>query len=107
MSSPFTPIILSNPPIALSLLPYGLTFNGLLVDLKWGETRDLLIGYADPKDHDFKGTGGGRGFINPTVGRYANRLPIKSVFNGVELDLPERVGEPGKVCDDPASRAES
>ncbi|KAL8277947.1 hypothetical protein RQP46_009579 [Phenoliferia psychrophenolica] len=84
----FAPNTLTAPPLALSLLPYGLTYHSLKVQVAADDTRDLLVGYADPKDHDVAGAGRGRGFINQTVGRYANRLPTKSKFGDVELVLP-------------------
>ena len=89
----FTPHTLTAPPLALSLLPYGLTFHSLKVQVAPTDNCDLLVGYEDPKDHDCNGTGRGRGFINQTVGRYANRLPTSSKYGNVDLVLPGSDGQ--------------
>lgn len=95
----FAPRTLSKPPLSLSVLPYGLTLDSLTVSLDADHTRDLLVGYADLKDHAFDGPARGRAFMNQTVGRYANRLPAKSTFGrGVELSLPPGKGGAFRVA---------
>lgn len=63
MSNQFEPHTLSSGAIKLSLLPYGLTFHSLIVNLPSNDveqiiSRDLLIGYSDPSDHHFTKSGG-------------------------------------------------
>ncbi|KAK4700007.1 Xaa-Arg dipeptidase, partial [Phenoliferia sp. Uapishka_3] len=94
----FAPHVLSAPPVSLSLLPYGLTYHSLQVQVGEKDQRDLLVGYAAPEDHHFAGAGRGRGFINQTVGRYANRLPTNSKFGDVDLVLPGSDVNASGVC---------
>ena len=68
----FSPHSLSNNKISLDLLPYGLTVQSLILKTAAGD-RDLLVGPKDPQEHHFETGPNGRGFINQTVGRYANR----------------------------------
>jgi hypothetical protein len=86
----FRQTVLATPShnLALSLLPYGLTFNSLYITRPNGETEDLLIGPTKPEEHDWQHETG-RKFRNQTVGRYANRLPSgKTVLaNGEVLEL--------------------
>ena len=91
----FKPDTLAASPLALSLLPYGLTYHSLKAQVGSTE-RELFVGYAQPEDHHFNGAGRGRGFINQTVGRYANRLPTESKFGDVELVLPGSGGAPSE-----------
>ena len=55
----------SNDQASIKVLNYGATIQSMLFDQK-----DLLVGPADP--HSLSGL---RKFLNPVVGRYANRLP--------------------------------
>ncbi|SCZ99278.1 BZ3500_MvSof-1268-A1-R1_Chr7-1g09460 [Microbotryum saponariae] len=91
---------LSTTHLALSLLPYGLTFSSLLVKVPGessststvSEERDVLIGPRDLNDHVRS-----RVFLNQTVGRYANRLPSGRVevdgYEGLVLDLERTEGK--------------
>ncbi|SGY78709.1 BQ5605_C008g04920 [Microbotryum silenes-dioicae] len=94
------PHTLSTTHLTLSLLPYGLTFSSLLVKLRESsstasEEREVLIGPRDLNDHVRS-----RGFLNQTVGRYANRLPSGRVevggYEGLVLDLEKTEGK--DVC---------
>ncbi|KDE07927.1 hypothetical protein MVLG_01836 [Microbotryum lychnidis-dioicae p1A1 Lamole] len=94
------PHTLSTTHLTLSLLPYGLTFSSLLVKLRESsstasEEREVLIGPRDLNDHVRR-----RGFLNQTVGRYANRLPSGRVevggYEGLVLDLERTEGK--DVC---------
>lgn len=79
----FTIEEIKSDQIALQVLPYGHTFQGLAVTSPRGLQRDALIAPHDPAAHHLLK---GRRFINPTVGRYANRLPSGSVRFGVEKE---------------------
>lgn len=89
---PFTPIVLSAEGAALtiSVLPYGLTVHSLSTQLN----EDFIAGPQEPIDHQK----GGRAFLNPIIGRFANRLPAgKSEYKSAngsqyQVDLPEFSG---------------
>ncbi|EEB88271.1 hypothetical protein MPER_13979, partial [Moniliophthora perniciosa FA553] len=68
----FNPILLTTPSLtpslALEVLPHGLTFHRLLLQVS-GRTHDVLIGPEDPEGHlKMK-------YTNTIIGRYANRIP--------------------------------
>ncbi|KZT53530.1 galactose mutarotase-like protein [Calocera cornea HHB12733] len=72
------------PSLAVELLPFGLHITQILLNAD-GRSNDVLIGPLDNRTHRDK-----RGFLNPVVGRYCNRLPVGSFQ--VEKD-----GEKGEV----------
>jgi aldose 1-epimerase len=75
----FTIDEIKSDQLALQVLPYGHTFQSLTVTTPGGLQRDALIAPHDPAAHHLLK---GRRFINPTVGRYANRLPSGAVKFG-------------------------
>ncbi|KAF5342062.1 hypothetical protein D9611_002072 [Ephemerocybe angulata] len=69
--SQFEPVQISNGPLTLEVLPYGVTIYRFLV--KVGEqTHDLVIGPESPAEHQTQK------YTNSIVGRYANRIPVGS-----------------------------
>ncbi|KAF9514624.1 hypothetical protein BS47DRAFT_1294915 [Hydnum rufescens UP504] len=76
MANPLKPIVLYpedgsfSPPLALELLPYGLTLNKILINGD-GKTHDIVIGPYVLEDHKKS-----RRFQNTIIGRYSNRLPV-------------------------------
>ena len=66
---PLKPILLAaeGADLKFSVLPYGLTFHSISTE----DGEDFIGGPEDPKDHQARG----RKFLNPIIGRYANRLP--------------------------------
>ncbi|PWZ00454.1 galactose mutarotase-like protein [Testicularia cyperi] len=92
---PFTPIVLSaqGSPLKVSVLPYGLTIHS--ISTQPGE--DFIAGPENPLDHK-----AGRAFLNPIIGRFANRLPAgKNEYKSANgksysFSLPEFSG-PGVV----------
>lgn len=93
---PFKPIYLSadGADLTVSVLPYGLTIHSFSTE----DGEDFIGGPEDPKDHQTRG----RKFLNPIIGRYANRLPAGKVeyksANGkvTQINLPE-FSAPGVV----------
>ncbi|TKY87213.1 hypothetical protein EX895_003890 [Sporisorium graminicola] len=93
---PFKPVVLSaeGADLTVSVLPYGLTFHSISTE----DGEDFIGGPEDPKDHQAHG----RRFLNPIIGRYANRLPAGKIeyksANGktTQIELPEFSG-PGVV----------
>lgn len=65
---------LETPHLSLELLRYGHHFHSLVVKGSKPDSKpvDVLAGLADPTAYHHSV---GRGFLNPIVGRYANRLP--------------------------------
>ncbi len=70
-SDPFRKINISSPDssIRASFLPFGATVQELYVSDRWGNMRDLVLGFDDPKRYAQT-----RDFFGPVVGRYANRI---------------------------------
>lgn len=67
--SEFVPVQISNGPLTLEVLPYGVTIHRFLV--KVGEkTHDIVIGPESPAGHKTQK------YTNSIVGRYANRIPV-------------------------------
>lgn len=94
---PLKPILLAaeGADLKFSVLPYGLTFHSISTE----DGEDFIGGPEDPKDHQARG----RKFLNPIIGRYANRLPagkkLKYKYaNGksTQIELPE-FSAPGVV----------
>ncbi|KAJ9478104.1 hypothetical protein PHBOTO_001681 [Pseudozyma hubeiensis] len=93
---PFKPVVLSaeGADLSFSVLPYGLTIHSVSTE----DGEDFIGGPEDPKDH-----GKGRKFLNPIIGRYANRLEAGKKLeyksaNGktTQIELPE-FSAPGVV----------
>ena len=70
---PFKPIVLSAEGASLTttVLPYGLTIHSISTE----DGEDFIGGPEDPQDHKARG----RAFLNPIIGRFANRLPAGKV----------------------------
>lgn len=93
---PFKPILLAAEGASLTatVLPYGLTIQTLSTE----SGEDFIGGPEEPLDHKTRG----RAFLNPIIGRFANRLPAGPVSftsaNGkkTQIELPEFSG-PGLV----------
>ena len=89
---PFKPIVLSAEGASLTttVLPYGLTIHSISTE----DGEDFIGGPEDPQDHKARG----RAFLNPIIGRFANRLPAGKVefksANGktTQIELPEFSG---------------
>lgn len=86
--SEFTPVSIALPGAAGSLsaeiLPYGLFVHAIKVVVD-GKTHDIVINPYDPKEN-----GNGRGWLNPVVGRYTNRVPAKTMTverNGASAEV--------------------
>ncbi|KAJ1028534.1 hypothetical protein NDA16_001700 [Ustilago loliicola] len=86
---PFKPILLAadGADLSVTVLPYGLTIHSLGTE----EGEDFIGGPEEPHDHKTRG----RAFLNPIIGRFANRLPAGKVdftsANGktTSIELPE------------------
>ena len=94
---PFKPVLISadGAELTASVLPYGLTIHRISTE----QGEDFIGGPEDPKDHQTCG----RKFLNPIIGRYANRLPANKTIeyqsaNGktTQIKLPE-FSAPGVV----------
>lgn len=89
---PFKPIVLSAEATSLiaTVLPYGLTIHSISTE----DHEDFICGPQDPQDHQARG----RAFLNPIIGRFANRLPAGKVeFKSAnatthQIELPEFSG---------------
>ncbi|KAG9084321.1 hypothetical protein FS749_005317, partial [Ceratobasidium sp. UAMH 11750] len=73
--SPFTPVKIALPNSVLSaeILPYGLFVRSVNV-VADGKTHDIVLNPFTPEEN-----GKQRGWLNPVVGRYTNRVPAKSM----------------------------
>ncbi|KDN50734.1 hypothetical protein RSAG8_01232, partial [Rhizoctonia solani AG-8 WAC10335] len=76
--SEFTPVTItlpnsSSPALSAEILPYGLFVRAIYV-VADGKTHDIVVNPFDPKEN-----ANGRGFLNPVVGRYTNRVPAKTM----------------------------
>jgi len=73
--SEFTPVSITLPGASLSaeILPYGLFVRSINV-VADGKTHDIVVNPFDPKEN-----GKSRGWLNPVVGRYTNRVPAKTL----------------------------
>ncbi|CAE6519494.1 unnamed protein product [Rhizoctonia solani] len=73
--SEFTPVLITLPSASLSaeILPYGLFVRSINV-VAGGKTHDIVVNPFDPKEN-----GKARGWLNPVVGRYTNRVPAKTM----------------------------
>ncbi|SPC67105.1 uncharacterized protein UHOD_02687 [Ustilago sp. UG-2017b] len=93
---PFKPILLTadGADLSVTVLPYGLTIHSLGTE----SGEDFIGGPEEPHDHKTRG----RAFLNPIIGRFANRLPAGKVnitsANGktTSINLPE-FSAPGVV----------
>ncbi|SNX83060.1 uncharacterized protein MEPE_01766 [Melanopsichium pennsylvanicum] len=70
---PFKPITLAAEGASLTatVLSYGLTIHSISTE----DDEDFISGPEDPQDHNVRG----RSFLNPIIGRFANRLPAGKV----------------------------
>ncbi|CAE7111173.1 unnamed protein product [Rhizoctonia solani] len=76
--SEFTPVLITlpnatAPALSAEILPYGLFVRSIYV-VADGKTHDIVVNPFDPKENS-----NGRGFLNPVVGRYTNRVPAKTM----------------------------
>ncbi|KAG9125687.1 hypothetical protein FRC07_006632 [Ceratobasidium sp. 392] len=87
--SEFTPVLITlpgeaAPTLSAEILPYGLFVRSIYV-VADGKTHDIVINPFDPKEN-----GKQRGWLNPVVGRYTNRVPAKTMKverNGVTAEV--------------------
>ncbi|KAK7021297.1 hypothetical protein VNI00_017472 [Paramarasmius palmivorus] len=73
--SAFEPLLLTTPSLtpalALEVIPHGLTFHRLILQVS-GRTHDVLVGPEAPEGHlKMK-------YTNTIIGRFANRIPVGS-----------------------------
>ncbi|CCO30323.1 hypothetical protein BN14_04350 [Rhizoctonia solani AG-1 IB] len=75
--SEFTPVSITlpgaGPVLSAEILPYGLFVTSISV-VADGKTHDIVVNPFDPKENAKS-----RGFLNPVVGRYTNRVPAKKM----------------------------
>ncbi|QRV89547.1 hypothetical protein RhiJN_17565 [Ceratobasidium sp. AG-Ba] len=87
--SQFTPVLITlpnetAPALSAEILPYGLFVRSIYV-VADGKTHDIVINPFDPKENGDK-----RGWLNPVVGRYTNRVPAKTMTierNGTSAEV--------------------
>ena len=70
---PFEPIVFGaeGAELVATVLPYGLTIHTIGTE----EGEDFIGGPEHPRDHQTRG----RAFLNPIIGRFANRLPVGKI----------------------------
>ncbi|BGP45283.1 hypothetical protein JCM10450v2_001101 [Rhodotorula kratochvilovae] len=92
MSAESDQIHLDTPHLALTVLPYGHHLTSLRITDDDTPAKDLLVGFADTDVYHH--TVSRRAFLNPVVGRYANRLPSGEtrLATGARLHLPGAEG---------------
>ncbi|KIJ51518.1 hypothetical protein M422DRAFT_26924 [Sphaerobolus stellatus SS14] len=84
-----------SPPLAVEILPKGLTVNRFLVNVD-GKTHDLIIGPNDPASYGVPP----HKYQNTIIGRYSNRLPtglLDIERNGIKATVNSIPNENEKV----------
>ncbi|GAA6047900.1 hypothetical protein JCM3770_006415 [Rhodotorula araucariae] len=92
MSAESDQIQLDTPHLSLTVLPYGHHLTSLRINDADAPAKDLLVGFADTDVYHHSISR--RAFLNPVVGRYANRLPSGETLlaSGARLHLPGAEG---------------
>ncbi|TFK65110.1 galactose mutarotase-like protein [Pluteus cervinus] len=93
----FKPILLTlpslTPSLAVEVLPHGLTLHRVFVQAD-GRTHDIVIGPESPSDHVTQK------YTNTIVGRYSNRIPVKTHTlerHGITSEFVAQANENPKV----------